>query len=341
MRRDVEMHEGTPAKEVSMNLKFIHPVKKPDKVTYNHLAALARQGLGKSRLSPAEAEEVRAAVERHKQRQLAREQAPRDPLDKSGRFLRRLERILQDEGSPIWRILRRHYRLPSSRWIYEAGADLEVKIGEPEVYTSKNTVWHDRKPWRGTALDITLLVPANWRSSVLAAGLADAGGLLTLSATRIAEDAWEADWLVQGRGYEFYIEHGYIVRVVDGTYVHARTLKRARAIAEERAKAWVEKIRLRELRDTLAGMTREQIAVTFGDVPITINDSVKAGNCSVGTRQWCNKWADGRTSGTVRDALNTGAPLDEYLLRALTVAIARQHTNTLTYHIPQGQAMSL
>jgi len=310
-----------------MNLKFVHPVSKPSRVTYDALAALARQGLGKKRLSPAEAEEVRAAVERHKQRQRAREQGPRDPLAKSGRFLRRLERILQSDESPIWRILCIHYRLPSSRWIDGAGTDLTVKIGEPEVYTSKNTVWHHRKPWRGTALEITLLVPANWRSSVLAAGLADAGGFLTLSATRIAEDAWEADWLAQGRGYEFWVEHGYIVRAVDGTYVHSFSLKRARAIADERAKAWVEKIRLRELRDTLSSMTREQIATTFGDVPITMHDSIKAGNCSVGTRQWCARWADGRTSGTIRDVLETGAPLDEYLMRAITVAIARQRAS--------------
>ena len=312
-----------------MNLKFAYPVHKPYRihVTYDSLAALARQGLGKSRLSPAEAAEVRAAVERHKQRQLAREQAPRDPLAKSGRFLLRLERILQSDESPIWRILCIHYRLPSSRWIDGAGTDLTVKIGEPEVYTSKNTVWHHRKPWRGTALDITIFVPANWRSSVLAAGLADAGGLLTLSATRVAEDAWEASWLAQGRGYEFWVEHGYIVRVVDGTYVHSRSLKRARAIADERAKAWVEKIRLRELRDTLSSMTREQIATTFGDVPITLHDSIRAGNCSVGTRQWCARWADGRTSGTIRDVLETGAPLDEYLMRAITVAIARQRAS--------------
>jgi len=307
-----------------MNLKFVHPVSKPSRITYDALSALARQGLGKKRLNPAEAAEVRAAVERHKQRQRAREQGPRDPLAKSGRFLRRLERILQSDESPIWRILCIHYRLPSSRWIDGAGTDLTVKIGEPEVYTSKNTVWHHRKPWRGTALEITLLVPANWRSSVLAAGLADAGGFLTLSATRIAEDAWEADWLAQGRGYEFWVEHGYIIRAVDGTYVHSFSLKRARAIADERAKAWVEKIRLRELRDTLSSMTREQIATTFGDVPITMHDSIKAGNCSVGTRQWCARWADGRTSGTIRDVLETGAPLDEYLMRAITVAIARQ-----------------
>jgi hypothetical protein len=310
-----------------MNLEFVHPVSKPSRITYDSLSALARQGLGKSRLSPAEAAEVRAAVERHRQRQRAREQGPRDPLAKSGRFLRRLERILEDESGPIWRILCRHYRLPSSRWIDGAGTDLTVKIGKPEVYTNKSTVWHHRRPWRGTALDITIFVPANWRSSVLAAGLADAGGFLTLSATRIAEDAWEADWLAQGRGYEFWVEHGYIVRVVDGTYVHSFSLKRARAIAEERAKAWLEKIRLRELRDTLSSMTREQIATTFGDVPITLHDSIRAGNCSIGTRQWCTRWADGRTSGTIRDVLETGAPLDEYLMRAITVAIARQRAS--------------
>jgi len=302
-----------------MNLRFTYPVRKPSRVTYDALAALARQGLGKSRLSPAEAAEVRAAVERHKQRQLNLRRLVAQP----GRFLRRLENILESESGPIYRIICRHYFVPHSRWIDKARTNLTVKIGQPAVHIDKYTVWHHKRPWKGTELYITLSVPSNWRSSVLAAGLADAGGLLTLSATRVAEDAWEASWLVQGRGYDFRVEHGYIVRAPDGTYAHARSLKRARAIAEERAKAWVEKIRLRELHDTLSSMTREQIATTFGDVPITLYDSIRAGNCSIGTRQWCELWANGRSSGTIREALETGAPLDEYMLRALTVAIAR------------------
>ena len=73
-----------------MNLEFVHPVSKPSRITYDSLSALARQGLGKSRLNPAEADEVRAAIERHRQRRLAREQAPRDPLAEEGRWLRRL-----------------------------------------------------------------------------------------------------------------------------------------------------------------------------------------------------------------------------------------------------------
>jgi uncharacterized protein YqfA (UPF0365 family) len=183
---------------------------------------------------------------------------------------------------------------------------------------------------------LTLTVPANWRGSVLAAGLADAGGLLTLSAKQVAEDAWEASWLVQGRGYDFRVQHGYIVRAADGTYAHGRSLKAARAIADGRAKLWAEKIRqaharkrseaearLRELVRTMTSMTREQIVAAFGDVPISPRDSLRAGNCPDGTRQWISRWADGRTSGTVRDALETGAPLDEYLLRAIAVAIAR------------------
>jgi len=320
-----------------MNLRFTHPVSKPSRITYDALSALARQGLGKSRLNPAEAEEVRAAVERHKQRQLAREQAPRDPLAEEGRWLRRLQEILQDESGPMWRILCRHYRLPYSRWVDEAGTNFKVRFGPPAVYADTSVVWHHKKPWRATELWLTLTVPTSWRSSVLAAGLADAGGLLTLSATQIAEDAWEASWLTQGRGYDFRVEHGYIVRAADGTYAHARSLARARAIADGRAKVWAEKIRqtyarrraeaqarLRELRDQLASMTRSQILAAFGDVPISLRDSIRAGNCPDGTRSWINKWADGRTSGTVRDVLGTGAPLDEYLLRALAVAIARQ-----------------
>ena len=319
-----------------MNLKFANPVTKPSRITYDSLSALARQGLGKSRLSPAEAAEVRAAVERHKQRQLAREQAPRDPLAESWRWLRRLQEILQDDSGPVWRILYRHYRLPYSRWVDKAGTELRVRFGSPAVYTNQYAVWHHKHPWRATELHITLTLPTNWRSSVLAAGLADAGGLLTLSATQVAEDAWEASWLVQGRGYDFRVEHGYIVRAPDGTYAHARSLKRARAIADGRAKVWAEKIRqtyarrraeaqarLRELRDTLSRMTRDQIIAAFGDVPISLRDSLRAGNCPDGTRSWINKWADGRTSGTVRDVLETGAPFDEYMLRALTVAIAR------------------
>ena len=315
-----------------MNLKFANPVTKPSRITYDSLSALARQGLGKKRLSPAEAEEVRAAVERHQQRQIE----PTRIVAKPGRFLRRLENILQSESGPIYRIIDRRYFVPCSRWIDEARLNLTVKIGHPSVRVEQHTVWHHRRPWKGTKLNITLSVPSNWRSSVLAAGLADAGGLLTLAAEQVAQDAWQATWLVQGHGYNFRVEHGYIVCAPDGTYAHARTLKRARAIADGRAKIWAEKIRqtyarrraeaqarLRELRDTLSRMTRDQIIAAFGDVPITTRDSLRAGNCPDGTRSWINKWADGRTSGTVRDVLETGAPFDEYMLRALTVAIAR------------------
>jgi len=323
-----------------MNLKFVHPVRRPSRVTYDSLSALARQGLGKSRLSPAEAAEVRAAVERHRQRQRAREQAPRDPLAESWRWLRRLQEILQDDSGPVWRILCRHYRLPYSRWVDKAGTELKVKFGAPAVYTNQYAVWHHKHPWRATELHITLTLPTNWRRSVFAAGLADAGGMLTLSATRIAEDAWEATWLVQGRGYDFRVQSGYIVRAADGTYAHGRSLKSARAIADGRTKVWGEKLRqaharkraeaqarLRELRDQLASMTRGQIIAAFGDVPISLRDSLRAGNCDLGTRQWCARWVDGRTSGTVRDVLNSGAPLGEYLVRALTVAIARQRAS--------------
>ena len=315
-----------------MNLKFVNPVRKPSRITYDSLAALARQGLGKKRLSPSEAEEVRAAVDRHEQRQLKPTRIVAEP----GRFLRRLERILQDESGPIYRILHRHYFVPRSRWIDKARTNLTVKIGQPAVHIDKYMVWHHKHPWKGTELYITLSVPSNWRSSVLAAGLADAGGLLTLAAEQVAQDAWQATWLVQGRGYNFRVEHGYIVCAPDGTYAHARTLKRARAIADGRAKIWAEKIRqtyarrraeaqarLRELRSTLANMSREQIIAAFGDTSISLSDSIRAGNCPDGTRQWCARWAAERTSGTVRDVLESGAPLDEYLLRAITVAIAR------------------
>jgi len=317
-----------------MNLRFTHPVSKPSRVTYDSLAALARQGLGKKRLSPDEAAEVRAAVERHKQRRLAREQAPRDPLAKSGRWLRRLNKKMVDV---IYRILHDHYRMPSARWVDEAGTYLTVSFSSPSVSVQKYEVWHRKHPWRATKLQMTLGVSVSWRADVYCAGLADAGGLLTLAAKQVAEDAWEASWLVQGRGYDFGIERGYIVRAADGTYAHGRSLRSARAVADGRTKVWGEKLRqaharkraeaqarLRELRDQLAGMTRGQIIAAFGDVMICLRDSLRAGNCPDGTRQWINKWADGRTSGTVRDVLGTGAPLDEYLLRAIAVAIARQ-----------------
>ena len=323
-----------------MNLKFVHPVRRPSRVTYDSLSALARQGLGKSRLNPAEAEEVRAAVERHRQRQRAREQAPRDPIAESWRWLRRLKETLEDVQGPIYRILHKCYRMPHSRWVDKAGTELEVKFGTPAVYTNQYAVWHHRKPWRATELHITLTLPTNWRVSVYCAGLADAGGLLTLSAKQVAEDAWEATWLVQGRGYDFRVQSGYIVRAADGTYAHGRTLKAARAIADGRTRVWGERLRqaharkraeaqarLRELYSKLTNMSREQIIAAFGDVPINLRDSIRAGNCELGTRQWCARWVDGRTSGTVRDVLNSGAPLGEYLLRTITVAIARQRAS--------------
>jgi len=321
-----------------MYLRFSHPVTKPSRTTYDALSALARQGLGKKRLSPAEADEVRMAVYRHDQRQIEREQAPRDPLAESSRWLRRLQEILQDRNGPIYGILRMRYRIARSRWVDGAGTELEIKFGAPAVHASQYTVWHHKHPWRATHLHLTLTLPTSWRSSVLASGLAEAGGLLTLSANRVAEDAWQASWLVQGRGYEFRVASGYIVRAMDGTYAHGRSLQSARAIADGRTKMWAEKIRqsqarkraetqarLHELRNALAGMTRDQIVAAFGEVPIGLSDSLRAGNCQIGTRQWIRKWAGGRTSGTIRDVIETGAPMDEHLLRAITVAIARAH----------------
>jgi len=321
-----------------MNLKFTHPVSKPSRVTYDSLAALARQGLGKSGLSPAEAAEVRAAVERHRQRQLARKQGPRDPLTDPERQLWRLHKILQGEQGPIYRILRRHYRIPHSRRIDTARTHLIMAFGtpSPSVRTYTDEVWHHKKHWKATRLWLFLTVSTSWWVDVYRAGLAEVGGLLTLSAKQVAQDAWAASWLVQGRGYDFRVQSGYIVRAADGTYAHARSLERARAIADGRTKVWGEKLRqaharrraeaqarLRELCDQLAGMTRSQIIDEFGDVPISIKDSVRAGNCLDGTRKWCNEWTDGHTSGTIQDALESGAPLDECLLRALAVAIAR------------------
>ena len=310
-----------------MNLKFVHPVSSPSRVTYDALAALARQGLGKARLAPNEAAEVRAAVERHKQRQAARE--IHDPLAQPERYAKRYRQKMRDTISAIfWR----HYRTPYSRWV-DADWELHLSFGSPSAHTSTHEVWHAKRPWRATGADFYVTVPYSWRRDVLEAGLAEAGGLLTLAATPVAPDAWQAVWVAQGKGYNIRTVSGYIVRAADGTFAHARTLHHARAIAEGRARKWSEaqraaaerkRSRVRELLARLEQMAREEISATFGAVPISIRDSERAGNCPAGTRSWIARWAGGRTSGTIADALATGAPLDTYLLRALAVAIARQ-----------------
>lgn len=311
---------------VAVNLRFVHPVSPPSRITYDALAALARQGLGKARLAPNEAAEVRAAVERHKQRQAAR--GIHDPLDAPGRYARRFKQKMQDAISAIFC---RHYRTPYSRWV-DVDWELHLSFGPPSASTSTHEVWHPKRPWRATGADFYVSVPYSWRRDVLEAGLAEAGGLLTLAATPVAPDAWQATWVVQGKGYDIRAESGYIVRAADGTFAHARTLHRARAIAEGRARKWSEaqrlaaerkRSRVKDLLDRLGQMSREEISASFGALPISIRDSQRAGNCPVGTRSWVARWAGGRTSGTIADALATGAPLDTYLLRALAVAITR------------------
>ena len=159
--------------------------------------------------------------------------------------------------------------------------------------------WSQNGKWSGNDSSRTYAIHENWKNIVYDNGLSSLDGMLTLEAVPTDApsgfEAWTASWARQSRGFGLDVERGVIVRRrVDGEIAHAvdtatgiRLLKR-RAIVEREAFTLVP----------LAGWSEEDLAVT-----IRLVDSVRAGNCATGSKDWVAKNMPGRVVATVREVL--------------------------------------
>jgi hypothetical protein len=129
-----------------------------------------------------------------------------------------------------------------------------------------------------------ICVPRDWRTRVLARGLADLGGLMTLDAHRLdsASDVelYAATWAAQGRGYAVNIHQGYIARS-SHEHFHADTPGAAFAGLRRRVSANANP---RRSEPSAADFVQRYRGV---DAIVTLNDAYQSGSCDYGVRSWC------------------------------------------------------
>lgn len=288
--------------------------------------SLAVRGqLGLDRLPRALAASVREAIEKHAERALNRP-------DRTAEAPGRIATLYADRvGNDVSRIVLANYRQATARWA-GGNTDVVVSTGSPHAYGHSYREWSTNGKWSGLSVRYHVTVSPTWRSSVQRAGLADAGGMLTTHAEPLAggAGAFIACWVVQTRGLDIRAESGVILRLDDGSYIHAASLAAARRLADRRqpevrqrlTRAAGARAEARRRRfDALVAMSASQLIEQYGKVTITVRDSDRAGNCPTGTESWLNSHAPGRESGTVAEVLE----IDDgtYARRACVAAILR------------------
>lgn len=221
------------------------------------------------------------------------------------------------------------YRQAQSSW---AGGETFATIAygnTPAASGESRRVWSKNGKWSGNNAHLSLIIQPSWDKIVEPVfGLATAGGMLTTHAQQIAQDCWVASWVVQGRGFDLKVESGFIVRAVDGSWVHAKTEKAARSLAARRTPTFVERVaeknRERESRAAyFRSLSAAELVALYPEVEVRVADSRAAGNCASGTENWVEIHFPGRTSATVAEVIGAGNGQAEYVLRAVRCALLR------------------
>jgi len=186
-------------------------------------------------------------------------------------------------------------------------------------------VWSSNGKWQGSNSWNKFVVKSTWIKEVLSKDIASAAGMLTLDATEIKPGVFSATWAQQSRGFELVAKTGVILKLDDGSFVHAETEKGAQLIKSKRLTAakrqQEQNAKTAKVRD-IFNMGKDAIIKNFGLFVVTLKDSTKAGNCSAGTTSFTNKHFDGAESETVQNIL--AASFDNYTKAACFSAILRQ-----------------
>ena len=159
---------------------------------------------------------------------------------------------------------------------------------------------------------IKLAVDRNWISKVEKLNLAVVDGLMTLSVETIRAinevEIVKCHWLVQRRGFDCTVEHGYIARR-SGIAFHAGTI--AEAIKGLRKKIKAEK--KNRVSSQFSSMEISELigaAKRIESKTVTIAMARRTGACDAGIQNWCAKtgidYTKGKTTlGIIADAYRT------------------------------------
>ncbi|MGB0131510.1 hypothetical protein [Chlorobium sp.] len=175
----------------------------------------------------------------------------------------------------------------------------------PAIIAEAAKVWSSNGKWSGNNMRVALSVPSHyWTTKVI-------GGILTIAPrTRFDEREYKAFWVEQGRGFSVKLIEGFVIR---GHHIAGNDM--------EKARTKVAKIRSDAARLLLK---KRHSLVEAGQKWVTIDDSLKAGNCRVGTDAFVKKLEKKLNAqgpiGAVRGDIIIALQDDYYTRRAIAVA---------------------
>jgi len=315
---------------------------------YDTASKAVRQSLGVNRLTPTIAKAVRDAVAKHTKRQEAGIAAYQEKIASRCTVMDRLgERLKLAVEAGLEEIADRVFRHPSGRW---AGGDtiMNAKISrEPKTSSDIYSERSSNGKWIGNSVSHLIHVQPAWRSKIRNSGIAELDGMLTTHAEPLNSvddiEVYAASWVRQGRGLSLVAESGVIAyHRVSATAYHAEggtaksaviAIKRKMKLQaipyeERRAKnqARAEQ-RAEKKRQAVAGFVARLARHDFSeiaDVEITVEDSLRAGNCRAGTLSFAERFLPDRDHATIGELLAAIGRYDLERLAASELTLARQ-----------------
>lgn len=207
-----------------------------------------------------------------------------------------------------------------------------VRRGRPGATSTSARGWDNSLPgsyrYPATSSHVEVTVSTTWLRDVYLRGLAEVGGLTTLSAEPVlgavdlpGVEVYAATWVEQSRGVEVRVGHGFIVR--RGTWSHhAQSLAGARrAVAEQTAREGETALR------SLDGAWSAVVRLGLEEQSVSLATSTRAGNCEAGTRDWVARHMPDRTEATLREvytAARESGDRTEYVARVLALVVRRE-----------------
>lgn len=210
------------------------------------------------------------------------------------------------------------YRTSASGW---AGGQhsLEVFIADaPGAAGWSTRVWSSNGKWSGTNSSAQLAITERCIRT-LGHSLIE-GGLIAVDAECVGNREYRVVWVEQSRGFDLKLVEGWLIR---GYHVAGGTLEIARKKAT--------KARVRQAIERRVARLQGQVdsgTYDLSTVMVSRDDSIKAGNCSAGTKAFMKRFEQtiaGRKALPADELL--GLERSPYSLAAVTYALARTQHN--------------
>lgn len=171
-------------------------------------------------------------------------------------------------------------------WFVDSSAEVGYKV---DIDSNRDTYRGRFKGWNATEDHHRIRVPSDWAARVLAHGLADLDGMMTLDAHRLMSpegiQLYAATWAAQSRGYMVTTERGFIA-VSGGLSFHADTAERALSGIRRKVMAAGRPARERVSPLDIDIETFVQRYQRY-DVTVDLDDARESGSCEYGIRSWC------------------------------------------------------